>query len=68
MPEQPQLACRLCATVTAHSGPRPQTTPDCTERRLITIATYACVGCGSMHGYRVPPAKTVPIDASQHQT
>lgn len=68
MPERPQLTCRSCASITPHSGPRTQTTPDCTGRRLITITTYVCMQCGSIYGYRVMPTEVVPIAAGHHQT
>lgn len=57
MREQAQLICRSCETITLHSVSSMQTTPDCTGGRLITIATYACVRCGSIQSYRVMPAK-----------
>lgn len=68
MPEQSQLTCRSCETITPHVGPSTQTTPDCTGRRLITIATYACARCGSMYGYRVRPTEMAQTGAGQHQT
>lgn len=63
MREQAQLTCRSTGTITLHSVSSTQITPDCTGERLVTIATYACVRCGSIQAYRVMPANMTTIGA-----
>ncbi len=69
VPEQAQLTCRSCEMITLHCGPSTRlTSPDCTGRRLVTIATYSCLRCGSVQAYRIRSAETATIDVGLDQS